>query len=101
MAKIKVIQATFSDYLKENANKTLVSLFLGESLDQALEDVPNERPLWIDTKYVRAVSEPTKVKETGDVVFQIYFDTYVQNENNMWIKGECFKELMEAWIASD
>lgn len=101
MAKIKIIQVTFSDYVKKNANATLVSIFLGESLDQALEDVPNERPLWIDTKYVRAVSEPTKVKETGDVVFQIYFDTYVQNENNMWIKGECFKELMEAWIASD
>lgn len=101
MAKIKVIQKTFSDYMKNNASEFLTSLYLGLSPEQAYKDIPDERPLWIDTKYVYAVSGLIRVVETGDVVFLVYLCTNVSNKDQLCLKGDCYEEFMKEWIASD
>ena len=104
MSKIRLTKKNFSDYLRKNSNVAvdmITQAFLGKKVEDALANVPDEEPIWIDTKYVYAASELVKVEETEDLVFKIWIDTNAKNDNIFIIKGDDFDYFMKAWIASD
>lgn len=98
MAKIEVTQKTFSEYLRNNDKFNLLAKLLGdETTKEKLTELPDERRLWIDTKYIYAIDPPTKIIETGDEVFIIYMSG--GNEQcKFCIKSEDYEYLMKTWI---
>ena len=104
MAIINVTQKTFSKAISENIDDLggmgfMVAALMGgkDNMKEAIADVPDEQLLWVNTDHVAAVSGPTKISETGDVVFRIYFRFPADKENAIWIKIDDYKRFILAW----
>jgi len=104
MAIINVTQKNFSKAISEKIDKMeaeglLFSAFMGgkDEMKKALADMPDENLLWVNTDYVAAVSAPTRVSESGDVVFRIHFKYPESKDNPIWIKGDDYKRFILAW----
>lgn len=104
MAIINVTQKTFTKAISEKIDDLggmgfVAAALIGgkDEMKKAIADVPDEQLLWVNTDHVAAVSEPTEISETGDVVFRIYFRFPANKENAIWIKGEDYKRFILAW----
>ena len=105
MAIIVLTRKNFTSYLKNNIDKSgidgmLASMMFGgkEKVKEAFDDIPEEQKIFIDTKYIMAVTPPICIKELGDVIFQITLASPVKNEQQILnIKGEEFEDFMHVW----
>ncbi len=104
MAIINLTQKNFSKAAAERIDEMgmegiLASALLGgrEKMKEAIADIPDENLLWVNTDHVAAASGPTKIRETGDIVFRIYFDHPDSKNTPVWIKGEDYKRFILEW----
>jgi hypothetical protein len=105
MAIINVTQKNFSKLASENLDKMggmglLAASLMGgkDKMKEALADVPDENILWVNTDHVVAVSGMTKIAETGDLVFRIFFRfPNDDKENAIWVKGDDYKRFILTW----
>lgn len=105
MAIINVTQKNFSKLASENLDKMggmglLAASLMGgkDKMKEALADVPDENILWVNTDHVSAVSGMTKIAETGDLVFRIFFRfPNDDKENSIWVKGDDYKRFLLTW----
>ena len=104
MAKVKLIRKNFTDFISQNMDKMgveglLMDAFMGGKAKEMIQDLPDEQIIRIDTNHVVAVGQLTKLKETGDVVFQLFFDCNDPKMQNMWIKGDekTYADFLRVW----
>lgn len=104
MAIINVTQKNFSKILSEKIDGMgfeglMASALLGgrDKMKEALSDIPDEQVLWVNTDHVVAVSGMTKIEETGDLVFRIFFRYPEDKSNPIWIKGDDYERFILAW----
>jgi len=106
MAKVRLTKKNFTKYLSEHLESTgfeniMLNAFTGGKAEDVLQMLPDEQPVIIDTKFVVAVGQLTKLEETGDVVFQVMFNCNDPKMQNMWIKGEEYRTFLCAWFCMD
>lgn len=109
MAIVYVTKMNFSKVLSEKIEEMeggmgiFASALLGgkDKLREALADVPDKQGLWVNTDYVSAVSAPIKIKETGDVVFRIFFRYTESKDEPIWLKGDDYKKFILAWSGEE
>ena len=104
MAIINLTQKNFSKLISEKIDDMsgmdlLAASLMGgkDKMKEAIADMPDEQLLWVNTDHVAAASAPVKMRETGDVVFRIYFKHTDSKENAIWIKGDDYKRFILTW----
>ena len=102
MAKVKLTRMNFTNYISNNLNKfgsegMFLDVLTGGKAKDMISNVPDKQTIFIDTNHVVAVGSLIKFEETGDVVFQIYFDCNDPKMQNMWIDGNEFEQFINAW----
>ena len=104
MAKVKLIRKNFTDFISQNMDKIgvegmFMNALMGGKAKEMIQDLPDEQIIRIDTNHVVAVGQLTKMKETGDVVFQLFFDCNHPKMQNIWIKGDdkIYADFLRVW----
>jgi len=104
MAIINVTKKNFSKLVSEKIDDLgiggmFASALMGgkDKLKEAMADMPDEQLLWVNTDHVVAVSDMTKIAETGDLVFRIFFKYTTSKDEAIWIKGDDYKRFILAW----
>ena len=108
MAIINVTQKNFSKILSEKIDGMggvglLAASLMGgkDEMKKAIADMPDENLLWVNTDHVVAVGGMTKVAETGDLVFRIFFKYPDSKDDPVWIKGDDYKRFIMAWAGEE
>lgn len=105
MGIVKVTKMNFTSMIKERMSEKNLgfegmmakALLGGEGSMKALDDLPDEEELYIDTRHVYAVKGLQKVSGTNDTVFTIYVDCEKDKDRRIFIKDNCFDEFMKEW----
>ena len=105
MAIVKLTKKNFTSYVKEHidnmgAEGLFASMLLGgkDEMKKALDCLPEEQPIYIDTKYVMAVTGLIRVEELNEIVFQLYLASPLKDEGNpITIKGEELEDFLRVW----
>jgi hypothetical protein len=104
MAIINLTKKNFTNLISKSIDDAedsfLISLMLAggkDKMKEVIADVPDEQLIWVNTDHISAASAPTKVHETGEIVFRIYFKYTDSKDNAIWIKGEDYKRFIMAW----
>ena len=104
MAIINVTRKNFSKLVSEKIDELgfegmFASALWGgkDKIKEAMADMPDEQLLWVNTDHVVAVSDMTKIAETGDLVFRIFFKYTTSKDEAIWIKGDDYKRFILAW----
>ena len=92
MAKIKVTKVNFTTKVKESLKNTSWSILFGEETQKILCDLPDEQEIWIDTDEIRQID--TLVVEGA---FKVHYKGETESKGYVYIKAECFDELLKAW----
>ena len=95
--KIRVTQKNFSKEAKEVIERDPKTRILASILGITVDDLPDEQPVWIDTKSIVAIYEPVgKMLEYGVILVKVSVggckaeDFYLKND-------EDFEKLAVAW----
>ena len=105
MAIVLLTRKNFTSVLKDKIDNMdiegmLASAFMGgkEAMKDAIGSLPDDQPIYIDTKYVMAASACMRVPETDDVIFQITLAYPTSDKQNVInIKGEEYEDFIRVW----
>lgn len=108
MAIVKVTLKNFTKFISEKIDNASFEAMLAlsllggtEKLKESIAGMPDEQMLLVNTDHVAAVSGLTKIAETGDVVFRIFFKYTSSKEGAVWVKGEDYKRFVKAWAGEE
>ena len=105
MAIVLLTRKNFTSVLKEKIDNMgiegmFASALMGgkEAMKDAIDSLPDEQPIYIDTQYVMAATACMRVPETDDVVFQITLAYPISDKQNVInIKGEEYEDFIRVW----
>ena len=96
---IKVIKKNFTQKLKEAMDDSMFGIF-AKSFGADITNLPEEQEIYLDTKYIVEIDSPLP-EEFGSGAFTVKLA--IANDKNpcIYVKNECFEELVKAKQADD
>ena len=95
---IKVIRKNFTQKLNEAMDGSMIGIF-AKSLG-AVPNLPEEQEIYLDTRYIVEIDSPLP-EEFGDGAFTVKLAITGDKNPCVYIKNECFEELIKAKQADD
>ena len=96
---VKVIKKNFTQKLKEAMDGSAFGI-LAKSLGADIANLPEEQEIYLDTQYIVEIDSPLP-EEFGDGAFTVKLAIAGDKNPCVYIKNECFEELIKAKQADD
>ena len=96
---VKVIKKNFTQKLKEAMADSMFGIF-AKSFGADITNLPEEQEIYLDTQYIVEIDSPLP-EEFGGGAFTVKLA--IANDKNpcVYVKNECFEELVKAKQADD
>ena len=96
---IKVIKKNFTQKLKEAMDDSMFGIF-AKSFGADIANLPEEQEIYLDTQYIVEIDSPLP-EEFGGGAFAVKLAIASDKNPCVYIKNECFEELVKAKQADD
>ena len=96
---IKVIKKNFTQKLKEAMDDSMFGIF-AKSFGADIANLPEEQEIYLDTQYIVEIDSPLP-EDFGGGAFAVKLAITGDKNPCVYVKNECFDELVKAKQADD